>query len=181
MTDRELIHGCLKADACCQRMLFDQFAGRMMTVCLRYGQDRREAEDILQEAFIQVFASLSQFRFLGSLEGWIRRITVNTALRILQHKKIQFSAIGDNTLDHAVLENDALSALSAEEILVMISQLPPGYRLVFNLCVMEGYDHNEIAKMLDINPATSRSQLSKARSLLRTKLEESQKLPHGYE
>jgi RNA polymerase sigma-70 factor (ECF subfamily) len=152
----------------------------MMAVCLRYAQDQQEAEDMLQESFIRIFKSLPQFRFEGSLEGWIRRITVHSALRVLQRKRIIFTAIEEDKLQRESMEADILSTLSAAEILKMICELPRGYRVVFNLYVMEGYDHKEIAQMLHIQPGTSRSQLQKARTILQTKIEQSQKLPHGF-
>ena len=151
-----------------------------MTVCLRYACDQAEAEDILQESFIKVFSHIGQYRFEGSLEGWIRRIVVHTALRTLQKKKIRFMEI-DEDLDLAQSVNaDGLVGLSVEELLKLIGNLPDGYRLVFNLYVLEGYDHNEIAEMLKIKPATSRSQLLKARKVLQEKIETLQKLPNGY-
>jgi RNA polymerase sigma factor (sigma-70 family) len=180
LTERELIEGCLKKNAKSQRRLFDQYAGKMMTVCRRYACDQAEAEDMLQESFIKVFTNIGQFRFQGSLEGWIRRIVVHTALRTLQKKKIRFTEI-DEDLDNTQSVNaDGLAGLSVEELLKLIGNLPDGYRLVFNLYVLEGYDHNEIAGMLEISPTTSRSQLSKARKLLQTQVENLTKLPKRY-
>ena len=151
-----------------------------MTVCLRYACDQAEAEDILQESFIKVFSNIGQYRFEGSLEGWIRRIVVTTALKILRHKKIEFASI-DEDLDIAQTMNvDVLTALGAGELLKLISGLPDGYRIVFNLYVLEGYDHNEIAQMLDITAATSRSQLLKARKLLQTQIENLERKPQKY-
>jgi len=152
----------------------------MMTVCRRYAGDQTEAEDILQEAFIRVFNNIGQYRFEGSLEGWIRRIVIHTALRILQKKKIRFAEINDSMDVEHTGNVDGIAALGAEELLKLISALPDGYRIVFNLYVLEGYDHNEIASMLDINSATSRSQLSKARKVLQTQIENLTKLPKRY-
>jgi len=151
-----------------------------MTVCRRYASDLTEAEDILQESFIRVFSNISQYRFEGSLEGWIRRIVIHTALRILQKKKIRFAEIKDDLDIEQSMTVDGIASLSAEELLKLISALPEGYRIVFNLYVLEGYDHNEIAAMLDINAATSRSQLSKARKVLQTQIENLTKLPKRY-
>lgn len=161
-------------------MLFEHYAGRMMTVCRRYASDSTEAEDMLQESFIRVFNNISQYRFEGSLEGWIRRIVIHTALRILQKKKIRFAEINEELDIEQSLGVDGISSLSAEELLKLISGLPDGYRVVFNLYVLEGYDHNEIAAMLEINAATSRSQLSKARKVLQTQIENLTKLPKRY-
>lgn len=152
----------------------------MMTVCRRYARDQKEAEDILQESFMRVFAHMHQYRFEGSLEGWIRRIVVHTALRMLRNRTIRFSAIGDDVGGEPSVEAEALDHLGAEELLRLIGALPDGYRIIFNLYVLEGYDHNEIASMLNISPVTSRSQLLKARRLLRTRIEQQTKLPTRY-
>ena len=151
-----------------------------MTVCRRYANDQTEAEDMLQESFIRVFNNIAQYRFEGSLEGWIRRIVIHTALRILQKKKIRFAEIKDDLDVEQSMSVDGIATLGAEELLKLISALPDGYRVVFNLYVLEGYDHNEIAAMLDINAATSRSQLSKARKVLQTQIENLTKLPKRY-
>ena len=126
----------------------------MLTVCRRYACDQSEAEDILQDAFIKVFTHLDQYRFEGSLEGWIRRIVVHCALKALQKKRIRFPDIAVETEALPSGDAGALSAMSAAELLKLISALPDGYRIVFNLYVIEGYDHNEIAALLDISPAT---------------------------
>lgn len=135
---------------------------------------------MLQESFIRVFNNIAQYRFEGSLEGWIRRIVIHTALRILQKKKIRFAEIKDDLDVEQSMSVDGIATLGAEELLKLISALPDGYRVVFNLYVLEGYDHNEIAAMLDINAATSRSQLSKARKVLQTQIENLTKLPKRY-
>lgn len=151
-------------------MLFDQYSGRMMTICRRYSRDQKEAEDMLQEAFIRVFSYIHQYKFDGPLGAWIRRVTVNSSLTILQSKKIQFSEIReDQPVDHAV-DSHALSNLNEEELLKLIGNLPEGYRIIFNLYAIEGYNHDEIAEMLKIKPATSRSQLSKARRILQEQI-----------
>jgi RNA polymerase sigma-70 factor (ECF subfamily) len=180
LTERELIDGCLKKNSKSQRRFFELYAGKMMTVCRRYANDQTEAEDMLQESFIRVFNNIAQYRFEGSLEGWIRRIVIHTALRILQKKKIRFAEIKDDLDVEQSMSVDGIATLGAEELLKLISALPDGYRVVFNLYVLEGYDHNEIATMLDINAATSRSQLSKARKVLQTQIENLTKLPKRY-
>jgi RNA polymerase sigma-70 factor (ECF subfamily) len=182
LTDRELIEHCLKGNAKSQHRLFGQYAGKMMTVCRRYACDQKEAEDILQESFIKVFSSLDQYRFEGPLEGWIRRIVVHTALRTVQKKRIYYADIDDHPENVPALSvgPDAIANLSVEELVKLISHLPDGYRLVFNLYVLEGYDHKEIATILGITSATSRSQLLKARRLLQTWIENLQKIPKQY-
>lgn len=175
MTEAEIIKGCIKKDISCQRMLFDQYAGRLMTVCLRYACDNPEAEDMLQESFVRIFHSVEQYRFEGSFEGWLKRITVTICLKSLQRKKIRFT----ETAGHESIpgtEPEALSNLSEQELIKMISDLPDGYRVVFNLYVMEGYSHTEIAQALNIEAATSRSQLLKARRMLQQKILSLQKI-----
>ena len=157
-------------------MLFKQYAGKMMTVCLRYSKDHMEAEDMMQEGFIRVFQYINQFKFEGSFEGWIRRIIVNVALKNIQKKKIRFEEITDNKNSESSLESYAYSNLGEDDILKLINRLPEGYRLVFNLSVIEGFSHEEIAKILNIQPATSRSQLVKARKMLQNQIIELQKI-----
>jgi RNA polymerase sigma-70 factor (ECF subfamily) len=157
-------------------MLFEQYAGKMMTVCLRYCKTRMEAEDILQDSFLRIFKYIHQFKFEGSFEGWMRRIVVNTALKSISRKKINFSEMNDYTEAAGVIEPYVYSNLGEDVILKLINQLPEGYRLVFNLNAIEGFSHEEIGKMLDIQPSTSRSQLVKARKILQTKIVNLQKI-----
>lgn len=177
MTEHELIKGCIRKDADCQRRLFELYAGKMMTVCLRYATDSAEAEDMLQEGFIRVFSYIHQFKFEGSFEGWVRRIVVNSALKALQKKKIVFSEIKEQQSNSiASPEPYAYVNLGEEELLKLINALPEGYRIVFNLNVIEGYSHEEIAQMLKIQASTSRSQLVKARKMLQNQILQLQKI-----
>ena len=157
-------------------MLFEQYSGIMITICLRYACDNTEAEDMLQEGFIRVFRYIHQYKFEGSFEGWIKRIVVNASLRILQKKGIHFLEINEELQELQQAEADILSTLSEREILKLISNLPTGYRVIFNLYVLEGYSHGEIAEMLQIDKGTSRSQLSKARRTLQEQIRSQQKL-----
>ena len=147
-----------------------------MTICRRYAGDRHEAEDMLQEAFINIFKNINQYKSLGSFEGWIRRITVNASIQVLQKRKIRFAEIRNVPFEPESPDNSVLSSLDAEDLLKVISQLPDGYRTVFNLYVVEGYAHEEIAQMMKIEVATSRSQLSKARAMLRGKINSLQEI-----
>lgn len=173
----KLIRQCLAGDRKAQYALYQAYAPAMLGLCLRYTRERNEAEDVLQEGFIRMFTALPTFKFAGSFAGWLRRIMVHTALRYLQKHRQQQSVLVD--LDPAEVPLTTLSEaepqLSAEELLAMIHRLPEGYRLVFNLHVIEGYDHQEIAGMLDIQEATSRSQLFKARQMLKSFIAQSQK------
>jgi RNA polymerase sigma factor (sigma-70 family) len=163
LTEKALIEGCINKKQVHQKLLFDMFAGKMMSVCLRYAPDEHIAQDILQDGFIKVFKYIHQFKFEGSFEGWMRRVFVSVATRHLSKQKIQFSDIDiGNNKDHSV-DPDVISKISEEEIHQMIRSMPIGYRTVFNLNVIEGYSHEEIADMLGIQATTSRGQLLKAR------------------
>jgi RNA polymerase sigma-70 factor (ECF subfamily) len=176
VTEFDLVKGCLREDQQCQAEVFRRYAGKMLTVCLRYARHRMEAEDILQDAFIRVYDHIGQFEFKGSLEGWIRRIVVNTALKKYNQKSFRDEAIGiDEGYDQS-LEPSIYSDLHEEELLNVIAQLPDGYRVVFNLYAIEGYSHHEIAETLGIEESTSRSQLLKARRLLQQRIIDLQKI-----
>ena len=176
MTEEEIIKGCIQNNQHCQLALFKQYAGRMMGVCLRYAPDTLEAEDMLQESFIKVFAAIHQFRFEGPFEGWIRKLTVRTCLALLQKKHIHYAdiAVTETIADHQAL--CAISAMCEKELIEMIRRLPEGYRIIFNLYVIEGYNHDEIAAMLNIETVTSRTQLAKARRMLQKQIASQQKI-----
>lgn len=166
----------MQNQATSQRMLFDAYAGKMMSVCYRYTGNQHDAEDVLQEAFIKIFAHIHQFKWEGSFEGWLRRIVVNTALKFLQKKKIHFAEVNESTSGSMQVEPDTYSALQTEQLMNMLKKLPDGYRMVFNLYVIEGYDHEEIAQMLNIQAGTSRSQLVKARKMLQQQIKNDEKI-----
>lgn len=171
MNEQDIIQGCLRGSAQCQRQLYEHFAGKMYAVCLRYARNTSDAADILQEGFIKVFTKLEQFQFQGSFEGWVRRIMINTALRAYQRQRFDSESSGYENLPESPVDPDALSALSEAELLRLINRLPDGYRVVFNLVAIEGYSHAEVADMLGIQESTSRSQLTKARRWLAEQLE----------
>jgi RNA polymerase sigma factor (sigma-70 family) len=170
LTERELIEGCVRGDSHCQLEVFRLYAGKMLSVCKRYARHEAEAEDMLQDAFVKVFEHMERFEFKGSFEGWVRRIVVNTALKAFQRSSFQKERIGIEVHEDVPIEPEALSHLQEEELLRMIAQLPDGYRVVFNLYVIEGYSHKEIAEMLNIGESTSRSQLVKARKILQDRI-----------
>ncbi len=155
-------------DSRAQQMLYEQFANRMFRVCFRYLKEEWQAEEALIKGFLKVFQHLSQFEYRGdtSLEAWIKRIMVNESLMFLR-KKHPYHLITETQAD--TMESDLApdSDLHAEEIYALILQLPTGYRTVFNLYVIEGYSHHEIASQLNISENTSKSQLSKAKAALR--------------
>lgn len=164
--ERELVEGCLHGDRRCQGSLYQRYAGRMYALCLRYARHELEAQDLLQEGFIRVFEKLPGFRMEGSLEGWIRRIMVHTAINHYRRKSFTHERFGLEHLPESPVEGHALEQLGEKEMLAMVASLPDGYRHVFNLYAIEGYDHAEIAEMLGCGESTSRSQLSKARRML---------------
>ena len=172
MDDSALINECVKGNAKAQKMLFDKFAPKMMTVCLRYGSYSMEAEDILQDGFVKTFNKLVDFKQEGSLEGWIRRIMVNTALDAIRKNKkyAQDANIDDVGFKISNFES-ASDDIQAEDLLKLINSMPEGYKVVFNLFAIEGYSHKEISELMNISENTSKSQYSRARSYLRTRLE----------
>jgi RNA polymerase sigma factor (sigma-70 family) len=178
LTEEELIRGCIREDAACQREVFNRYAGRMLGVCHRYARTNADAEDILQDAFIKVFDKMHQFKFEGSFEGWIRRIIVNTALKKYSLRRYEKEVVGYEVKDRddSGMEPAAYTHLTQKEILELINNLPDGYRLIFNLYVIEGFQHEEIAELLGIQPGTSRSQLVKARTMLQKQIIQLQKI-----
>ncbi|MCF8343154.1 MAG: sigma-70 family RNA polymerase sigma factor [Bacteroidales bacterium] len=170
-SDRDFIKRCLKNDKKAQEELYTRFAPKMFGVCLRFARSSMEAEDIMQEGFIKVFTHLKDYRNEGSFEGWIRRTIVNTAINFYRKnlKLNQEMDIADIEVPNSQ-EVSAIEKLSAEELLDCINELPDGYRVIFNLNVIEGYTHKEIGKLLDISENTSKSQLSRARQTLQKKL-----------
>ena len=165
MTEADIIKGCVKKDPGCQRMLFEQYAGRMMSLCMRYVDDE-EAKDVLQVGFLKVFDYIHQYKGEGSFEGWMRRVFVSVAIRYISKKKIKLVDIGEVDTDNSFEDPDVITKLSEDEIHRLIRKLPEGYRAVFNLHVIEGYSHEEIGNLLKIQATTSRTQLLKARKML---------------
>lgn len=176
MTEREIIQGCIKEDRGCQQELFLRYSGKMLAVCVRYTRHKMEAEDILQDAFVKIFDNIHKFGFKGSFEGWIRRIVINTALKNYNKKSFTQEQIGLENQPEFAEEPTSYATLQQQELLRLISRLPEGYRLVFNLYAIEGYNHKEIADMLGIRESTSRSQLVKARKMLQSMITEKKKV-----
>jgi RNA polymerase sigma factor (sigma-70 family) len=172
MTDQELlIEGCINGDRKCQQKLYETFYGKMMVVCLRYCRDRDEALDVFQEAFIKVFNNLVRYGSKGSFEGWVRRIMVNTAIdHIRKNKKLKEMVELKEEITRAEEEDEAedlLDKVSFKDLLNCVQDLSPAYRTVFNMYVMDGYSHKEIASELGISEGTSKSNLAKAKMNLK--------------
>jgi RNA polymerase sigma factor (sigma-70 family) len=166
IAETDLIKGCIDGDRRMQEALYNRFSPRMYAVCLRYAGNAEEAEDILQEGFIKIFKKLDTFRSEGSFEGWIRRIFVNTAIEHFRRKRYlqTVSEKEENTIEGKDIS--VLDKMAAKDIMALIKELSPGYRTVFNMYVVEGYTHKEIADMLNISEGTSKSQLSRAKVIL---------------
>lgn len=162
-----LIEACVKGDRQSQSRLYDLLNKQMFGVCLRYSKSREEAEEILQEGFMKVFEFLHQYKFKGSFEGWVRKIMVNCALQKYRSKGKLRPVIDIETVAAEQTGNeDIIARIGTKELLKMVQQLPPAYRMIFNLYVFEGMKHREIAALLGISEGTSKSNLSDARAIL---------------
>lgn len=165
-SETDLIEGCLKDDRRMQEELYQRFSPRMYAVCLRYAGNAEEAQDVLQDGFIKVFKKMDSFRGEGSFEGWMRRVFVNTAIEHFRRKRYMMPVTEkeENTLEGKY--TSVLDDLGAKDIMALVQELSPGYRTVFNMYVVEGYTHREIADRLGISEGTSKSQLSRAKVIL---------------
>lgn len=172
MDDFTLVTECARGNPRAQRALFDKFAPKMQAVLMRYLRNLDEAEDTLQDGFVKIFQKIGEFKMEGSLEGWIRRIMVNTALDALRKNK---KLLGDTQLDDVSYKvqfhDHGFDEMNVENLLRLVNALPDGYRVVFNMFAIEGYSHKEIADALGVTENTSKSQYSRARAFLRNQLE----------
>jgi RNA polymerase sigma-70 factor (ECF subfamily) len=167
-----LVNECAKGNSKAQRALFDKFAPKMLAVCQRYLRNNQEAEDVLQDGFVKVFQKIVDFKMEGSLEGWIRRIVVNTALDTIRKNKKLLDDVQVEEVQYKVSFTDhQFDGMDLAQLLKMIDAMPDGYRIVFNMFAIEGYSHKEIADTLGVTENTSKSQYSRARAFLRTQLE----------
>jgi len=170
--ETELIAGCLRQDRQAQQALYQRYSGKMHALCCRYVKDRMEAEDVLVMSFTKIFERISQFKGEGSFEGWIRRVVVNESLSYLRKNKNMYL---ETDIEEAAYEPDYQqmeNELEANDLMKLIEALPVGYRTVFNMYVIDGYNHQEIGEQLGISENTSKSQLSRARTLLQKRLNE---------
>lgn len=168
LSDQNIINGCKKGESTAQRQLYETYKAMLFGVCLRYARNRAEAEDFLQEGFIRIYRDLYQYHPQKALGAWLRKVMVNSCLRQIQKNKNIFKEVDWNQITASyemeyVEENNERK----EQMIKMIQQLPPGYRAVFNMYVIEGYRHQEIASYLNISINTSKSQLSRAKNLLK--------------
>ncbi len=167
MTEEQMLAGSVKNNAAAQEAFYERFSPRMLGVCYRFAKNREDAEDMLQEAFIKIFTQLHQYRNEGSLEGWVRRIIVHTCINVLKKNK-KFSDTVDLVYanEFYTKEDYVPSIIQAKQIVECIRMLPLGYRTVLNLYAIEGYSHKEIGEILEIGESSSRSQYTRAKSML---------------
>ncbi len=179
ISDEKLIKGCQKGKREFQQALYDKYCDGMYVVALRYSKMQQEAEDILQEAFLKVFNNIKNFRSDSSLAYWIKRIVVNTALNHQRSKLYLYPMVDVTDLTDRSIDEVAITNLSYDELLGLIQELPSGCQVIFNLFALEGYKHNEIAEMLSISEGTSKSQFSRAKSILTEKILKQQNVKYG--
>ncbi len=167
MTEEQLIDGCKARNPLSQRQLYEKYSRKMMGVCMRYTNNRDEAEDVLQDGFVKVFEKINSFQSQGSFEGWLRRIFVNTSLDNIRKNKennllADIDQVGYSLDSGQSVEGD----LNAEELLKILNSIPAGYKVVFNMFVIEGYSHKEIAEELGVSESTSKTQFLRAKAYL---------------
>jgi len=172
---KKIIKGCKKGDLKAQEELYRLFAPKLFGVSLKYSRNYHEAEDNLQEAFLVIFEKIHQYKNKGSFEGWLKRITMNTALQTYRKQSV-FRIVDEESIKEAQEVTLREEEVSLDFLLKIIQELPDRYRMVFNLYVLDGYSHKEIADFLNISEGTSKSNLARARQNLKRKLEESQTL-----
>lgn len=177
MSLEQLIEQCKKNDVKAQSELYKLYASKLFSVSLKYSRNTAEAEDNLQDAFVTIFKKIEQYKSKGSLEGWMKRITINTALQRYRTVGV-FDIVNEQQIADETLEIDE-EAISIDFLLRIIQELPDRYRMVFNLYALDGYSHKEIAEMLSISTGTSKSNLARARQILKEKLENYKASPNS--
>ncbi|HNT93506.1 MAG: sigma-70 family RNA polymerase sigma factor [Bacteroidales bacterium] len=182
MSEQHIIDGCIRHNRKAQQALWRHYSGYLLGVCMRYAADRPEAEDMLQEAFLKIYFNLREYSGTGSFRGWLRKVTVNTAITYY-HKNLKHKHQVD--IDEYVSIETGTSGFeedfcNAEDLYRVLGELSPGYRMVFNLFAIEGYRHHEIAEKLGIDVNTSKSQYSRARAILRKRLGELARMKGRY-
>ena len=174
MTLEELILNCKNQDLKAQEELYKKFSGILFSVCLKYSPNYHEAEDNLQDAFITIFNRIEQFKGKGSFEGWMKRVTVNTVLQKYRKQRV-FSLSNEEQLEEAVIEIED-NAVPLDFLLKIVQELPDRYRLVFTMYVLDDYAHKEISEIVGISVGTSKSNLARARGILKVKVEDYYKI-----
>lgn len=173
---KKVVKGCIKGDRASQKILYERYYSRMMGICYRYARDSDEAKDLMHDGFIKIFNSLHKFKFSGSIEGWMRRLMINSAIDHYRKNKNVFSlseSHANEIVEEQEEDDDSIySNFNAQMIMEAVQNLSPAYRTVFNLYAVEGYSHKEIAEKLNISIGTSKSNFSKARMNLKKQLED---------
>ena len=170
MSLEQLIKNCIKQDAEAQSQLYKQYASKLFSLCLKYSKNYAEAEDNLHDAFITVFSKIDQYKNKGSFEGWLKRIAINTSLQRYRDNVGVYDIVNEEQLEDVSVEIDD-KGVSVDFLLGIIQELPDRYRLVFNLYVLDGYSHVEISELINISTGTSKSNLARARLILKDKIE----------
>ena len=180
MSLEKLIRDCANNKQNAQEEIYRLYAGKLFALSLKYSRNKEEAEDNLQDGFITIFKKIEQFKFKGSFEGWLKRIVINTALQKYREKNV-LNLINEESIAEEVSIEISEEEVSLDYLLGLIQSLPNQYRLVFNLYVLDGYSHREVSKTLGISEGTSKSNLSRARKILKRKIEQDQKENNQYE
>lgn len=169
MSLNKLIKRCADNDRKAQGEIYQLFAGKLFSICLKYSKNKQEAQDNFQDGFVTIFNKVGQFKFEGSFEGWMKRVMINTVL-IKYRKKNVLNIVTEEIPDEVIVDIDD-DEISLDYLLSLIQELPDRYRMVFNLYVLDGHSHKEVSKMLHIAEGTSKSNLARARAILKTKIE----------
>ncbi|WP_426431811.1 RNA polymerase sigma factor [Winogradskyella sp. HB-48] len=171
MSLEQLIEKCIKQDAKAQSQLYKQYASKLFSLCLKYSKNYAEAEDNLHDAFITVFSKIDQYKNKGSFEGWLKRIAINTSLQRYRENVGVFDIVNEGNIEDVTVDiND--ESIGIDFLLKIIQELPDRYRLVFNLYVLDGYSHVEISELINVSEGTSKSNLARARMILKEKIED---------
>lgn len=179
-SEEGLLQGCLAGDRRAQRQLYETYSGKFLAICMRYLKDREQAEDVMIQSIMKIFEKLPQFQAKGSFEGWMKRIVVTQSLMALRSSP-QLTVSLDEA-NNAFEGPEEMTHLEAAELMELVQNLPLGYRTVFNLYAIEGYSHQEIGELLGISESGSKSQLNRARGVLKEKiasLNPQHKIQHG--
>ncbi|WP_055436289.1 RNA polymerase sigma factor [Lacinutrix algicola] len=174
----KLIHNCKINDAKAQSELYKLFSSKLFSLCLKYSRNYAEAEDNLQDAFITIFKKIGQYKNKGSFEGWLKRVTINTTLQCYRTQGV-FDIVNEDLIEDEAITIEDEDNISIDYLLQIIQELPDRYRLVFNLYVMDGYSHQDVAEMLKITTGTSKSNLARARHILKDKITEYKTRSHS--
>jgi len=166
---KELIDKCKKGDRKAQEQLYRQYSNILFGICLKYSRNKTEAEDSLHDSFMTIFEKIGQYKSKGSFEGWIKRITINTVLQ--KYRKEEYLKVVSDNLEEEVEVESVYTEIGLQTLLKYIQELPNKYRMTFNLYVLDGYSHKEISSMLGTSPGTSKSNLARARMILKEKIQ----------